>query len=273
MFNRKRRLISRNSRNLPPRRLPLMYSRTKKILSLVALLTFAISLIYLIFFSGYLTTREIKVINDRLENESVVSNMEKSLDQFLGKNLLFLDLNDISTTINTAFPQLENIEINKNYPSTLEVEFKEYPLTANIINESNTLKKTFIVNSIGFATKEDYEDPSLPYIRIQSDEPLNPQSIIINPKTLEYISKTVAYFEEKFGMRVVETLYKPVPREIHLLTEKDFYIWLDIQRPSEDQLKKLKKALVKLDIYNENLEYIDLRISGSNGDKIIYKRK
>ena len=38
-------------------------------------------------------------------------------------------------------------------------------------------------------------------------------------------------------------------------------------------LKKLKKALVKLDIYTEDLQYIDLRIAGGNGDKIIYKRR
>jgi hypothetical protein len=50
-------------------------------------------------------------------------------------------------------------------------------------------------------------------------------------------------------------------------------VWLDMQKPIEEQLKKLKKALVKLDIYTESLEYIDLRISGTNGDKIIYKRK
>jgi len=46
-----------------------------------------------------------------------------------------------------------------------------------------------------------------------------------------------------------------------------------MQNPAEDQLKKLKKILVKLDIYKENLLYIDLRIAGANGDKIIYKRK
>ena len=79
--------------------------------------------------------------------------------------------------------------------------------------------------------------------------------------------------EDKFGMRVVEVIYKKVPREIHLLTERDFYIWIDMQNPADEQLKKLKKALVKLDIYTENLEYIDLRIAGGNGDKIIYKRR
>jgi len=74
-------------------------------------------------------------------------------------------------------------------------------------------------------------------------------------------------------MKILEAEYKVIPRELHLKTEKYFIIWLDIQKPFEDQLKKLKKALVKLDIFNEPLEYIDLRISGESGDKIIYKRK
>ena len=73
-------------------------------------------------------------------------------------------------------------------------------------------------------------------------------------------------------MEIVRIEYKPTAREIHLLTERNFFIWLDIQISYEEQFKKMKKSLVKLDIYTEDLEYIDLRIAGSNGDKIIYKR-
>ena len=42
--------------------------------------------------------------------------------------------------------------------------------------------------------------------------------------------------------KVKEVEYKKIPREIHLLTERDFYIWLDTEREAEEQLKKLKKA-------------------------------
>ncbi len=97
--------------------------------------------------------------------------------------------------------------------------------------------------------------------------------VVIDPSKLDYILDTKAYFEDKFGLRVVEVEYKKTAREIHLITEKNFAIWIDIQVSYEDQLKKLKKTLVKLDIYNEPLEYIDLRIAGGHGDKIIYKRR
>ena len=74
-------------------------------------------------------------------------------------------------------------------------------------------------------------------------------------------------------MKIIEIEYQVIPREVHLRTEKYFYIWLDIQKPYETQLKKLKKALVKLNIYDDELAYIDLRITGESGEKIIYKRR
>ena len=95
---------------------------------------------------------------------------------------------------------------------------------------------------------------------------------MIEKSKLDYILESKNYFEDKFGMKIIRIEYKATAREVHLLTERNFFIWLDIQISFEDQFKKLKKSLVKLDIYTEALEYIDLRIAGSNGDKIIYKR-
>ena len=40
----------------------------------------------------------------------------------------------------------------------------------------------------------------------------------------------------------------------------------------DTQLNKLKKALPRLNIYEESLDYIDLRISGIDGEKVIFKK-
>ncbi|MBI4975533.1 FtsQ-type POTRA domain-containing protein [Candidatus Peregrinibacteria bacterium] len=199
--------------------------------------------------------------------------MKKIISDSLGKNLITIDLSIFETRILNKFPEIQEIDVSKNYPSSIEIDFKEYPMTANVILEGPTMKKNYIINSIGYAVKEDMENKSLPYIRLKSDEPLNTDTRMIEQSNLKYMLDSATYFQDKFGMRIVEIRYKKTAREIHLLTEKDFSIWLDIQRPFEDQLKKLKKALVKLDIYKENLSYIDLRIAGESGDKIIYKRK
>lgn len=250
-----------------------LFKKIRKITILgLAIILLGIS-IYGIFFSNYLSIKEISLKNKELENQNIGDKIKNSISETLGKNIFLVDTKALSLKVLTAFPELEKVTLSKKYPSTILIDFSEYPLVANVVNESSEVKKSYIINAIGFAVKENYEDKNLPYIKIKSEEPINPQNSIIEPSNLAYILNAKDYFEEKFGMRILEIIYKPTAREIHLLTEKKFYIWLDIQRPFEQQFKKLKKALVKLDIYKDPFEYIDLRIAGNNGDKIIYKRR
>jgi hypothetical protein len=232
-----------------------------------------IGLSYLIFLSSYFKIKEIQFSEDSFTLVSMTEEIQESLNDQIGKNLIFTDLEALQQQSIENFPKIAEIKIEKDYPDKLIINFKEFESAANIINVTNNIKKSYIINEIGFVIREDFENPALPYIKIETDEPINLNDSIINKSNLSYILESKASFEEKFDMNIAEIVYKPVPREVHLLTEKDFYIWLDIQRPYEDQLKKLKKIVVKLDIYNEALEYIDLRIAGNNGDKIIYKRK
>lgn len=228
---------------------------------------------YLLAFSSQFNVKGIHFKNDSFENEGLNKQIEKDLKSAIGKNLVFLDTQSLQETVGKHFPELEEIRISKNYPDVVEVTFLEYPLAANIINESQNIKKSYIINSVGYVIKENVEKQNLPYIKIRSDEPVNSKENLIPEKNLQYMLEAKKYFEDKFGMRIIDIEYKKIAREIHLHTERDFYIWLDIELPFEEQLKKLKKTLVKLDIYKENLLYIDLRIAGNNGDKIIYKRK
>lgn len=251
----------------------LLPSRLKRVTVKLFFLILITLGIYAIFFSGYFKIKTITTNTGNFENEKLTSEIKQSISSSLGKNIFFVDLKKLEKNLIQDFSELETIKISKNYPESLSINFNEYALVANIVNYSNNVKKNYIINSIGFVNKEDFENPALPYIAIESDEPINTQSVIIEKTKLSYILETMIYFKDKFGMKVKEVNYKPTARELHLLTEKNFWIWLDIQTPYEEQFKKLKKSLVKLDIYKENLSYIDLRIAGNTGDKIIYKRK
>lgn len=250
-----------------------LFSRIKKFTILLTALSGTILLSYAIFFSNYFLITEIQINNKDFQNESLAGTIKKATKNILGKNLIFTDLEELNSKLTDKFPELQGIEMNKNYPQTIEITFKEFPFSANLKVESKNIKKSYVINSIGYAIKENLENTGLPYIKIKSDEPINTKVPVVEAAKLKYILDTIIYFEDKFGMRIVEVEYKKIPREIHLLTEKNFYIWIDMQYPAEEQLKKLKKALVKLDIYKESLSYIDLRIAGASGDKIIYKRK
>jgi hypothetical protein len=102
---------------------------------------------------------------------------------------------------------------------------------------------------------------------------LDPTKPVISADNLNYILHATSYFEEKFGMKIRETDFIIKARELHLKTEKNFTIWLDTQIPFERQFLKLKKAMTTIDIYKVALEYIDLRIAGTSGEKVIFKRK
>lgn len=250
------------------------FAKLRKYLALIFILGLIILSIYGVYFSNYFSINEL-IVEETSENTSAIISEEitKTIEESIGENIIFTDTEALEYMILERFSGIEEVFVEKDYPGTLIVSFSEFPLAANVVNESSTVKKTFVINSVGHAIKEDAETPALPYIKIKSDEPVNTGDSIIEPGKLKYILETKTYFEDKFGMRIVSMEYKITPRELHLITEKDFAVWLDMQQTAEDQLKKLKKALVKLDIYNESFEYIDLRIAGGNGDKIIYKRR
>lgn len=250
-----------------------IFRRIGKSLSLAFFLAIFILLFYWLFFSGFFKISEIEIVNETFENEILTERIHENLENLMGKNIFFVKTEKVETQILDSFPELEEIKAKTKYPSTLTITFQQYDLVANVINQSSVIKKSYIINSIGYIVREDFENPSLPYIVIKSDEPINTETQAIEAKRLNYILESIEYFQDKFGMRVIEVEYKPIPREVHILTERDFKIWLDIQHSYESQLRKLKKAVIKLDIHRENLEYIDLRIAGGSGDRIIYKRR
>lgn len=232
-----------------------------------------ILIIYFLFFSEFFIVNSIRTEGEANDGGTLSSKIVQTLNDSRGKNLVFLNTRNLELRLEKSFPDLEKIIVYKSYPKTIKVSFSKFPESANVIFENASVKNVYIINTIGMVVRSDEEKPNLPFIRLQRDEPVNIEETLIEKSKLDYLLGVSVYFEDKFGMRVKELVYKPHAREVHLLTEKNFYIWLDIQKDFESQLKKLKKLSSNLDIYNESLEYIDLRIAGSSGDRIIYKRR
>lgn len=265
---------------------------------------------YFFNFSPYFKILKVTVQYDELQSEN--NDIVKYFDPLKGKNILFADVNSVIKTIQKDHPEISNLTVKKTLPSALEIHFSQYPIVANIekITEGNPITEKMLINSIGMRMYGDSENPNLPYIKIiytsnasvapnaspdaapnapntpaaytvgvlPAPVPLpNPDTAptdpVISPENLSYILKATNYFEEKFGMKIIDTEFRSEARELRIKTEKYFSIWLDTQMPFERQFLKLKKAMVQLDIYKQPLEYIDLRITGTSGEKVIFKRK
>lgn len=249
-------------------------SRFRKILILFFILVIIGISSWAIFFSDIFLIREITVSEDENDIADNTDQIRSYVENAYGKNLLTLKTEEIRENVLNSEPNIQSLKIKKVFPHTLKIEFAQYPMAANLINTvKDGTQQKFLLNTNGYATQENLDNPNLPYMKTKTEEPLKKGDQVLDQKKLEYILSAIQYFEEKFGMKIIEIQYLNVEREVHLKTEKQFYIWLDMNIQYQKQLDKLRRVTPKLDYFKTPLEYIDLRISGTNGDKIIYKKR
>jgi len=278
-FPKKSKFIteSRKARMLPPARIKPRSNRWKKVLAAILATGIVGFIIYAFFFADYFVVRNYKVEEKGtiIESNDTINGI---LASRIGQNLTLLNEEKIVDEIHAAQPEINNINIKKVFPDTIIAEYEKYPTVANITNIVNGIQKTFLVDSQGFLTEENTDNPNLPYIKVETANPMEVRNTFLSDaktstERLTYILNAINLFEEKFGMKILYAQLKLREREVHLYTEKYFYVMLDMEKDLGTQLEKLKKALPKLDIYTVPLLYIDLRISGSDFEKVIYKRK
>ncbi len=199
--------------------------------------------------------------------------IESLLKDFKNSNLILLNTNELIPILKKELPQYETLKIRKKIPDTLMVILETYPPIANLIvkNKEDGKEKEYLLNTVGMVV-EGKNQKALPVIQIEREGSVRMGSTIMSQERLAFALEAIQSFEEKFGMKIIHGVYFNVEREFHLWTQRKFYIWLDMTSDLDYQLNKLKQALPKLNIYEENLDYIDLRISGINGEKIIFKR-
>lgn len=223
-------------------------------------------LTYLAFFSSFIHIQKITYT----PNAPVFSTHMAPL---IGKNLLFHAFTPLKLKILESYPdEIKSISFKRKFPGTLVVSYEPYPAVANAVIRLDEFQKKFIINEKGLVTQEDSEDPSLPYLTFETDELPKLKAKILPEDFLMKMVKAENLFTDKFGMKVNEVRYKRKEREAHLVTERNFLILIDLTQDMEMQLFKLKRALSGINIFQDNLEYIDLRISGQTGDKVIYKK-
>lgn len=233
--------------------------------------------IYALYFSNYFLMEKFSAEEEGtiIETNEIINSI---LQKRLGQNLVTINEQELKQEILQIQPEIKTIKIKKIFPNELSVEFEKYPTVANVINIVGGIEKKFLIDSQGLLTEENSENPNLPYIKIETKETLQVRNTILSDKKrsserLNYIIQAISLYEEKFGMKILNARFLPRERELHLYTEKYFYVIMDMEKDLKSQIDKLKKALSKLDIYSVPLVYIDLRISGSDVEKVIFKRK
>jgi hypothetical protein len=256
-------------------------SRILTILKILLGIIIAALLIYLLFFTRLFEIQKVDVQGDEntLEEQAAIN---LYLQDYLGKNMLLFPSSTHEMTLLDEYSYLKDLHINRRPFHTLVATLVTYDHIANIqVTSENGSSQYFIANELGSIASVGITDQALPTIVMdvtgtdldlpESQESLAVNQEIIPQETLETLLDSKVAFEGKFDMQILETHYLKQARELHFLTERYFFVWIDLTQSVEIQLAKLKKAMTQLNIYEANLEYVDLRISGQNGEKVIYK--
>ena len=233
--------------------------------------------IYGLFFTALFEIQNIDVNGeaDTLDEQTAVS---AYLQDYLGDNLLLFSTSKHEKALLEQYGYLKTLDLDRDFFHTVVATLETYPAIANVrIEFEDGSTQFYMINELGLVSGVGTTLESLPLIVMDvtgTDMDLSTTSInekLIAQETLIVLLETAKDFEGKFDMQILEIRYLKQARELHLLTERNFSVWIDLTQDLAIQLAKLKKALTELNIYEAALEYIDLRITGQNGEKVIYK--
>jgi len=244
----------------------------RKLLYFIVITGTAVGLFYVTFFSSFFDITGINLEKDG--NAVADSSLSPFLEKLRSKNLIFVQTDGLTRELEQTFKnEILLVEIKKSYPHKLTVKVTEYPAVVNLRVDIADKTQKLVVNQIGYAIDENNEQKNLPILTVTNDKPFINHTVVMDRDRLIAITDTYRKFTEMFGMKITQGAWRKTERELHLTTEKNFTLWIDLTGNIDQQLSKLKRALPKLDIYHESLDYVDLRIAGADSEKVIFKRR
>jgi len=217
----------------------------------------------LTYFSGSFNVQKVSVLRSSLdlplaEIEQLVT------EQAFGTNMFKLDLNQLKKDIKATRPDIARVEIEKKYPSTLQVAVYKYPIVA----ELHIGTERMFINENGY--RVDGETPDRDTLTLALGESMqidNPKQQIVRPDHLIAMRDAAFYFEALIDIPLLIVRYLPAAHEAHLIIEGNTSIWIDLTSDYHTQIDKLVQANNEIHLSKEKYQYVDLRVR----NKIFYK--
>ncbi len=184
--------------------------------------------------------------------------IEEKLQDFRGKNLIFLRHSDIISALILAMPELRDIEITEDWPRSLMLRVGAAKPIYNIFNTETANFSVISENGIVLQTQS---IEGLPVIKIhQREEPMLLREHILTSEQLQQINEAEGILDAdlRLPINAVEILLQA--NELHLVSRDGMVIWIDLSYSVQEQLQKLQAAEKKIDLYTDTFEHIDLRI-------------
>lgn len=252
----------------------------------VALGSVVAVVVAVVFFSPLLTVREIRV--QRGQGRVDVAAVQKVLSPFFGERLLSISTHDIVETVRTVVPDLEQVHVEKQYPSRLFLRVTVKPLVARVVFEEPVQQRTLAAITASGAVQEaepavkkyDYlaengmyvstfsaaSGSTLPTITLVDwgARPV-PGAQLLDADFLQHLQQAETALTQEFGHKIAVRKVYLRAREFHLSIGK-LSLWFDVQSPLEEQLRRYRTFLRTVGSGAAG-QYVDLRLKG----RVVYR--
>ena len=234
----------------------------------------------ILLFAPIFDVREIHV---RRQNPRIdIEEIQQILTPLFKQRLLLITKGQVASMLQAEYPDIERVEIGKEYPSSLIVSMYLEPVVAAVTIEEPLVTPStqsggalaasgaymYVTKSGIFVISPIKLTSSLPIeiLRV-TDWGIRPQNRtrVISPSFLQTIFSARDILRTDFGLAVKDIVVYLRARELHIRTNR-VTLWFDLTSPLPIQFQRFREFLKSLSL-DQVKEYIDLRVA----DKIVYK--
>jgi cell division septal protein FtsQ len=209
-------------------------------------------------FSGFFDIKKVTILRNSLDLPT--EDIELTVRELaLGKNIFQVDIAFLAKAVQELRPDTSRVVVRRAYPGEIQVEVFKFPVVAELRVGTDPV----YINEKGYRVFG--ETPDKDTLQLTLGETLNLEDSkrqVVNPTYLASIREAVSYFESLTNLKILNTKFFPISREVHLKTEKNFDVWIDLTQDYRIQLDKLTAASEALQLDTKSYSYIDLRIRG-----------
>ncbi len=233
-----------------------------------------------LLFAPFFDVRDMRVRRQdpRIDPEEI----QETLSPLFKQRLVLVTRSQVAAMLQAEYPEIERVEIGKDYPSTLNVSVYLEAVSAEIIindsadslsgsgstaTGSGTNTFTYVTRSGTFVTSP-IRLAGGPYPKLTiTDWGIRPQNRtpLLSRVFLQTIFLARDTLQRDFGLQSQNITVFLRAQEFHIQTNKTT-LWFDLRSPLNVQFQRFREFLKALSL-DQSKAYIDLRIA----DKIIYK--
>lgn len=233
---------------------------------------FSILIIYLLVFSSFFQIEKITISGNEKTNKNEIlkiieNKIQKTIFSYSTKSIFLADINEIKKTALNSFPQIDELEIKKSFPKSLNVIVIERSGVAVFCNNN---ENCFLLDQKAVIFEPLLQESQLPRIeKLNNEKQFQLGEQIIEEDLVLKILKAFSVLIE-LDIKAEKALIVSNER-INILTDENWEIYFNPQKDLNWQLTKLE-ALLKEQVPLENrnqLDYVELRF----GDLAPFKYK